>query len=430
MEDGTHLEQAGHSAGPLAEAPILEGPHEPYPPAPAGPFRWLLVANGFSGLAFWGFYGTVFAEAAFRFDAGKSGMAVLGASLSIPFILGSLLQGLVVDRWSPKWLALIGYAGMASSIPLALFAGSLTWLYASSFMVGAAFATIEPSRSALTGLLVDHSALVRANGALSVAFQLSLVVGTLGGGALLQVWGPDPVYALSLGAAVVPILAVLRVPDVRQKGEQPSIAIRDLRAGAATAWRHPLLRILLVVSALGWALINVFFVLEPLFVQGTLHRGGNALLYLWSAHGAGALAGAVVLTRVRRAVGHEARLANVGVAVIGVGMLAYTGVGDYWVALAGASLQGAGFAMVFPPMLALIQRVVSEGERGRVTSVFVALQETTGLLSSIAIGVLAAAIVVRPTLVVSAVLLALLGLAGLRAVVRVRGSRREPVTTA
>jgi hypothetical protein len=42
-----------------------------------------------------GFYGTVFADAAFRFHAGKSGMAVLGTSLSIPFILGSLLQGLI-----------------------------------------------------------------------------------------------------------------------------------------------------------------------------------------------------------------------------------------------------------------------------------------------------------------------------------------------
>jgi hypothetical protein len=62
-----------------------------------------------------------------------------------------------------------------------------------------------------------------------------------------------------------------------------------------------------------------------------------------------------------------------------------------------------------------------------VTSVFVALQESTGLLSSIAIGVLASIIVVRPTLVVAAVLLAGLGLAGVRAVVRVGGAGRERV---
>jgi MFS family permease len=430
MDDGMHLEQAGHSAGPLAEAPILESEREPSPTIPAGPFRWLLVAHGLSGLAFWAFYGTVFAEAAFRFHAGKQGMAVLGVSLSVPFILGSLLQGLVVDRWSPKWLAVIGYAAMAGSIPLALVAASLPWLYASSFLVGAAFATIEPSRSALTGLLVDHRTLVHANALLSVAFQLSLVVGTLGGGALLEVSDADVVYALSLAAALLPVLAVLRLPDVRQRADQPSLSLRDLRTGGRTAWRHPLLRILLVVSVLGWFLINTFFVLEPLFVKETLHRDGNALLYLWSAHGAGALTGALVMTRFRHATGHEAVLVNAGVVTIGVGMLGYTAVGVYGVALVSAAVQGAGFAMLFPPMLALIQRVVGEAQRGRVTSVFVALQESTGLISSIAIGVLASVIVVRPTLIVAAVLLSVLGLAGLRAVVRARRTAGERVEAA
>jgi MFS family permease len=427
MEE-THLEQAGHSAGPLAEAPILEGPHPPAPPVFVGPFRWLLVAHGFSGLAFWGFYGTVFAEAAFRYHAGKSGMAVLGASLSVPFILGSLLQGVVVDRWSPKWLAFIGYLAMAASVALALAGGSLAWLYASSFMVGAAFATIEPSRSALTGLLVEHRALIRANGALSVAFQSSLVAGTLGGGALLRAWGADPVYALSLAAALVPVLAVLRLPDVRQRGEQPALSLRDLRNGAHTAWRHPLLRILLLVSVFGWFVINTFFVLEPLFVKETLHRGGSALLFLWGAHGAGALAGALVMTRLRGTTGHEATIVNAGVVSIAVGMLVYVGAGVYPIALVGAAVSGVGFAMLFPPMLALIQRVVSEDQRGRVTSVFVALQESMGLVSSIAIAALAAVIVVRPTLLVGAVLLGLLGLLGLRAVVR--GSARERVAAA
>jgi MFS family permease len=429
MEE-THLEQAGHSAGPLAEAPILEGRHAPAPPVFVGPFRWLLAAHGFSGVAFWGFYGTVFAEAAFRYHAGKSGMAVLGASLSVPFILGSLLQGVVVDRWSPKWLSFIGYLAMAASVALALVGASLAWLYASSFMVGAAFATIEPSRSALTGLLVEHRALVRANGALSVAFQSSLVVGTLGGGALLSACGAELVYALSLAAALVPVLAVLRLPDVRQRGERPALSLGDLRAGAFTAWRHPLLRILLLVSVFGWFLINTFFVLEPLFVKETLHRGGNALLFLWGAHGTGALAGALGMTRMRGTTGREATIVNVGVVAIAVGMLVYVGPGAYPLAFAGAAVQGAGFAMLFPPMLALIQRVVTEDQRGRVTSVFVALQESMGLVSSIAIGVLAAIIVVRPTLLVGSVLLGVLGVLGLRAVARVRGSSRERVAAA
>lgn len=74
--------------------------------------------------------------------------------------------------------------------------------------------------------------------------------------------------------------------------------------------------------------------------------------------------------------------------------------------------------MFFPPLLALIQRVISEDQRGRVTSVFVALQESAGLASSLAILGLGTIVVVGPTLVTSGAVIALLGAAGLRAEAR------------
>jgi Na+/melibiose symporter-like transporter len=196
--------------------------------------------------------------------------------------------------------------------------------------------------------------------------------------------------------------------------------VRDLRHGAATAWAHPQLRILAVVTVTGWFMVNVFFVLEPLFVKDVLGRPGDNLLYLWSAHGAGALAGAIVLTRTRRTSGREAALTCAGVALIGLGIFVYTAVGIYGVALAASAVSGVGFALLFPPLLALIQRVIPEEQRGRVTSVFVAMQETAGLASSLALLVLGSLIVVRPTLVAAGASLTLIGLVGLRAVVRAR----------
>jgi MFS family permease len=93
----------------------------------------------------------------------------------------------------------------------------------------------------------------------------------------------------------------------------------------------------------------------------------------------------------------------------------YTGVGAYPVALLASAVSGAGFALFFPPLLALIQRVVAEDQRGRVTSVFVALQESAGLASSLAVFVLGSAIVVGPSLVAAGVLVTSIGLIGLRA---------------
>jgi MFS family permease len=389
-----------------------------------GPFRWLLLAHGFSSFAFWGFFGTVFAEAANRFGADASTMAVLGASISVPFILGALLQGILVDRWSPKWLSAIGYVILTAAIPIAWGATSLAWLYASAFLVGGAFATIEPARSALTGLLVAPADLVRANSSIAIAFQLSLVLSTLGGGVLLQTVNADAVYALSTAMGAVSILLVLGVPDIRQHGERPALSLGDLRAGGATSWRHPQLRILLLATAAAWTLINVFFVLEPLIVRQTLHRGGDALLYLWAAHGTGALVGAIAMSRSRRATGREATLVCIGIAVVGVGIVVYAGIGVYPVALVAAAIAGVGFSLFFPPMLAFIQRVAPEDQTGRVTSVFVAVQECMGLASSLAILALGTLLLVRPTVVVSGSVLGVIGLLGLRALAR-EGSTRE-----
>jgi predicted MFS family arabinose efflux permease len=352
-------------------------------------------------------------------------MAVLGASISVPFILGALLQGVIVDRWSPKWLSAIGYVILTVAIPIAWGASSLAWLYASAFLVGGAFATIEPARSALTGLLVAPPDLVRANSSIAIAFQLSLVLSTLGGGVLLQIVNADAVYALSTAMGAVSILLVLGVPDVRQHGERPALSLGDLRTGGATSWGHPQLRILLLATAAGWALINVFFVLEPLIVRQTLHRGGDSLLYLWAAHGTGALAGAIAMSRSRRATGKEATLVCLGVAVVGVGIVMYVGIGVYAVALVAAGISGVGFSLFFPPLLAFIQRVVPEDQTGRVTSVFVAVQECMGLASSLAILALGTLLLVRPTVVVSGSVLGVIGLLGLRALAREEPSRER-----
>ncbi|MGE5227445.1 MAG: MFS transporter [Planctomycetaceae bacterium] len=410
---------------PFAGTPfVAQGEAVPAPPALfAGPFRRIVLANLFGSLAFWAFYGAVFWEAANRYGAEQAGMAVLGAALSVPFILGSLIQGLAVDRWSPKWLLVIGYLMLIAAIPLALVGNGLPWLWGSSFLVGAAFATIEPSRSALTALYVEPGRLVPANGAIATSFQAALVVGSLGGGWLLDAWGPDAVYTLAFAAALLPVLVLLGAPDRRQRGERPSVSLGDLRTGGATAWRLPSLRVLLVLTTAAWMLINVFFILEPLYVKDVLGRGDAALLYLWAAHGAGALVGAIAVTRARRLGGKEAMLVCAGVTLVGAGIFAYTAAGVYGFALVASAVSGVGFALFFPPLLALIQRVVPEDQRGRVTGVFVALQESAGLASSIVVLVLGSVVVVRPTLVLAGALVAVMGVGGLRAEAALR--RRE-----
>src|SRR5436190_1275054 len=79
------------------------------PAPPNRPFLWLLIGNAVGGFAFWSYLGTVWAQAEFRFDATAVQMAILLAVYSVPFVLFVPLQGLLVDRGSPKWMNFAGY---------------------------------------------------------------------------------------------------------------------------------------------------------------------------------------------------------------------------------------------------------------------------------------------------------------------------------
>jgi MFS family permease len=391
----------------------------------AGPFGWVVAAYGFSSLSFFAFYGTVFAQAAFAHDAGPGQTAILGAALSIPFIFGSLLQGIVVDRWSPKWIMELGYLIAAVAIVVAWTGSGLASLYAAAALIGVSFATIEPARSSLTGLLVPEGDLVRANSLMAISFQFALMLGSFGGGILLDISGAGAVYAVSLVVAGIPLLATLAVPDVRPQGDvEPTLSLGEIRAGFRTAWTDRWLRLLLLVTGLGWALVNTFFVLEPIFVRDVLLRPEAGLLFLWGAHGTGAVAASTILAaRVRRS-RHEPLIVCAGVTTIGLGIFLYATSGSFGLALVGAALQGIGFALMYPPLLAFIQREVTEDQRGRVTGVFVSMQEAMGLLASVVLFLVGDAVPVQRTLIAGGLLLASLGAAG------VRRARRAPTGTA
>jgi MFS family permease len=411
-------EDTGRVEDTLLESTIPHGGTLPPHVLTIRPFLWIAVGAFVGGFAFWGFLAAVFAQAAFTFHATSSEMAVLGLSLSAPYALFIPLQGLLVDRWSPKWMNLCGYTVLVGAVWAGLVATSLPWLYLAAFLVGVGFATIEPARSSLIGLLVDEPQLVQANGTVFAAFQTSLMLGTLGGGFLTDAAGTDAVYTVAFVAGLAAIVFNMVIPDVRQGGERPAVSVRDLAQGLRTAVRQPELRLALVVTCLGWLAVTTFFVLEPLFIKETLGQGESAVSFLWFTHGAGAMLGAIVVSRIRGATGRELPLVAGGVTCAGAGLLLLAAVATYPAAFAGEALMGAGFSFIFAPALALIQRVAGEEQRGRVTSIFGSLQEMMGMASAIALLALGSLVVVRPTLIGAGIAVVVVGLVGLRVAVR------------
>ncbi|HSL12071.1 MAG TPA: MFS transporter [Actinomycetota bacterium] len=403
----------------IVEDGLLE-PNVPHVGAPPPhvltnrPFLWLVLGSGVASIAFWAYFGTLFADAAFRFEATATDAALLLASFSVPFVLVTPLAGIWVDRWSPKWVLFLGFVLLAAAIPVALLADSIVWLAVSILVVGVAAAALDPARSALTGLLVEERLLVQANGMLSTAFHGALLIGTLGGGLLIESRGADTVYTVATVIAVLGLPGLLLVPDARQRGDRPHMTFRDLAQGLQIAWHHPELRLLLSMAVSGYVLMNMLFSLEPLLIRDVIGGGPQAVQFIWAANGLGAVLGALTVSRIRHGVGLELVLVGGGLVVTGVGLAVYAGVGTYAVALGGSVVIGVGFSFFFTSALALVQRAAGEESRGRVTAVLGVLQEGTGLVSAIALASVGALVAVQPVLVGSGVLLVVVGTIGWR----------------
>jgi predicted MFS family arabinose efflux permease len=236
------------------------------------------------------------------------------------------------------------------------------------------------------------------------------------------------VYWFILGALAVGSILMLPIPDRRPGGGEEGSFAEDLIEGFRTAMHEPELRSLLVMAASAWLMLTVLITLEPLFVKDVLHRGIDALSFLWSANGVGAFLGALAITRMKRATGREVRLIGASLLIGGLGYLGYVSSGVFALAVAGDVVLGVGFAWYLSLSQALMQRVAAEHMRGRVIGVVGMLQEGASLVGSLGIAALGGLVLVQPFLVSSAALFAVSGVFGLRAGRRLeRMGRSSPV---
>jgi Na+/melibiose symporter-like transporter len=425
----------------LLDTPLPHSGAPPAPPRPEGasrpaparllanrPLTWLVIAHGVLQLGFWAFLVVVLGQASYRFHAGPLQLGLLFSSFSVSFLLLTAPFGMIVDRWSPKWSLIVGEVIALAAVVIVLFGHSLWWLYVSSVVDGVGAAAAIPARGSLSALLVDEESLVRANGLLNTAAMMAVIFGPGVAGALVGSGsaqaGYTAAYAFILAVVAVGTSFLLFVPDRRPRdGEEDGPEggfVADLVEGFRVSIREPELRSLLILAAMAWFLLTVLVTLEPLFVKDVLHRGVDSMGFLWSAHGVGALLGALAVTRLKRAGGREVGLIGGSMIVSAVGYLLYVGSSLWALAVAGNFLFGVAFAWYLSLSQALIQRVAAENMRGRVTGVVGMLQETSALACSLTIAVLGGLVVVQPYLVVSGAALLVGGGYGLRAGRRIR----------
>ncbi len=384
-------------------------------------FLWLVFGDAFAQLGRWAFFLAVLGDATFRLDATSSEVALIIGSFSLPLILVSPLYGAAADRRSAKWLLVVTSIAAVPVPFIALSSSSIGWLYLASALYGVAHAAETPCRGAMVPRLVPADRLVEANGTISAALSIQMVLGPAIAALLTVLGGPTAPYFVTVVAAILAATSYLLMPD-RRRTDQPSRTgvFAQIASGMREAWRSPSLRRMLLIDLSVWFLIGLLISLEPIYIKRDLGLDQTFLGILWSTYGAGELIGSLLLTRVRDGAGRELTFAARGLLLASAGFLLYVSVPLGVVALAGNVVFGIGFPFFVGSAHALIQRLARFP--GRVTAAFSMVGEAGPVATALLLAAAGRDIAVRPWLLGAGILFTFVALSALRVSARLRAT--------
>ncbi|MBC2905775.1 MFS transporter [Streptomyces cupreus] len=385
-------------------------PDSPWAPLAARVFRALWIAQLVSNVGSW--MQTVGAQWLLLGDSAALVTLVQTAS-SLPVVLLALPSGVIADRFDRRSVLLVAqFAMVAASGALAVlaFTGALTpaVLLALTFLLGCGTALMGPAWQAIQPELVERGQLGQAAALGAVNMNLARAVGPALGGAVVAAAGAGWVFAFNaasyLGTAAV--LLVWRRPRAAIPAAGHEGLMAALHAGRRYVWNAPgvrrvLLRTLLFIpgGAALWALL-------PLTASRTLALGSGGYGLLLAAVGAGAVAGAFALPRIRRLLGANATLAAGASLFAGV-LAALATVRTPWPAVIALLAAGLAWIGVLSTLNAAVQTRLPAWARARGLAVYLLVFQGGQALAAPLWGAVADGLGQRACLLIAAALMLL-----------------------
>jgi MFS family permease len=290
---------------------------------------------------------------------------------TLPVMLLALAGGVLADSFDRRWLLVAGqaYFFVVGAVLAALTAAGRmppALLLAFTVALGAGVALQLPSWGATIPELVPRTQLRAASRLDLVGLNLSRAVGpALAGLVIAHLGGVPVVFALNAASVVVLAVALL----VWHRPQRPTEGPRErfgpaLRAGGRFVWHEPVVRRLLLRAVLFVAPAAALWALLPLVASRRLGLAADGYGVLFAALGSGAIAGALLLGRVR------ARLATSGTLALGgvlyaAALAAVVVVSGFPAALVALAFAGLAWMTVTSTLQAELQLVLPAWVRAR-----------------------------------------------------------------
>lgn len=253
-------------------------------------------------------------------------VALLQTAESLPIFLLALPAGAladIVDRrrlllFTQIWLCLAA-TGLGVLTVLELTTPSVLLVFA--FLVGIATALNVPAWQAITQELVPREQLSAAAALGAVGFNIARAVGPAIGGLLVAAIGPGPVFLLNAASFLAVIAALYRwnreVPLTVAPAER---ILAAMRAGVRYARHAPAFRAVVIRTVAFIFFGSALWALLPILARRELELSSVGYGLMLGCLGSGAIAGALVLPRLRKSL--SLRVIAIAATLMWAGMMA------------------------------------------------------------------------------------------------------------
>ncbi len=355
------------------------------------------------------FFVGVWGKAAFDFQATAGQLAIVMLALSIVSIAGSIIGGVLVDRFGPR-RTLIGAEMLFAPAALAIvFADSLTSLTVLAAIWGFVGAPVMTAGASFAPFLAkDEEQLTKVNAWLEAAGSAAFVTGPAAGAFIVHYVSVDWVFYVDAITSVIAAVLVWRARLARPvKREAHTSAFAEFREGVSVAYGSRSLRFYVLGGTVAWLGFGAFSALEPLFYRDAVGTSIEALGYVNSLFGVGILVGSYVLSRLPRGA-ISARGLSVTLILSGLGSLAYVGTTDLRFIALGAVVWGIVLGVMEPLLRTLVHRDSPAGLVGRITGTAMVHRQAGELVPLAFAPALAATFGVQATLIGGGLLISII----------------------
>ena len=311
----------------------------------------------------------------FQLTGSPAYLGYVGFAAGIPSWLFMLYGGLTADRMSRRKLLILTQTFMMLLAfilaALAFTALIQPWhIILLAFLLGTANAFDAPARQAFVRELVERDDMTNAIALNSSMFNLAAVVGPAVAGITYALFGPAWCFTIN-GLTFVAVITALLFMRIRPAAapERLRSAFQEIMIGFRYVAGEPVIRILMVNLAVVSLFGLGFITLMPAWSVNVL--GGDATTngYLFSARGAGALTGALMIASLGR-IRSKGRLMTIGSFVMPIVLVLFSTTSRLSVSMLALVGVGWGFMVILNTSNALVQTHIPDELRGRVMGIY------------------------------------------------------------